>query len=96
MRIGAGIGRTLTRVRESRAARRLAVFTAAAALSIAATVTVAPAPAVAADGSWDLVAFYDDYYQCLAEGPQWLGGPVIDFTCTYAGGGSTELWVLHA
>ena len=85
------------RIRGSRLAKRLALFTAAAAVSIGvSTMVAAPAQAHTTEGFWDLVAIYDDYYQCLTEGPYWLGGPVIDFTCTYVGGGSTELWVLYA
>jgi len=73
------------KIRDSRLGRRLASLAAAAALAIGASVALGAAPAQAG-GSWDMVASYDDYSQCLVEGPQWIGGPVIDFSCTYAGG----------
>jgi hypothetical protein len=84
------------KTRASRFARRLALIAAAAVMSIGAPVAMGAAPAQAADGFWDLVAIYDDYHQCVTEGSQWVGGPVIDYSCTYVGGGSTDLWVLYA
>jgi hypothetical protein len=84
------------RIRGNRSTRRLAVLaTAVLSLGASAMVGAAPARADASGEYWDLVAIYDDYNQCVTEGSQWLGGPVIDYYCTYVGGGSTELWVLY-